>query len=88
MCMYMPRTGYSSKSTVMVFTGGCRTYRKTLVERSKHTATPVKKKKQERSRKQRVSMKSYGMYIPIIIILLSTQSYERRGKVVKEGRET
>ena len=52
----------------MVFTGGCRTYRKTLVERGKHTATPVKKRKQERSRKQRVNIKSYGhTYILVIV---------------------
>ena len=52
----------------MVFTGGCRTYRKTLVERNKHIATPVKKRKQERSRKQRVSIKSYG-YTYILVIV-------------------
>lgn len=77
----MPAGG---SSQLMVFTGCCRTYRK----RGKHTATPVKKRKQERSRKQRVSIKSYRTYIHTSNrLLLSTQSYERRGKMVKEGRE-
>ena len=40
---------------LFICTGGCRTYRKTLAEKSKHAATAIKKKKFDRSRKQRVS---------------------------------
>lgn len=61
--------------------GGCRTYRKTLAEKSKHAATPIKKKKLERSRKQRVSevpevflcthsevlLKYYLIYVGIVL---------------------
>ena len=74
-------------ATFFFFKGGCRTYRKTLSERNKHTATPVKKKKQERSRKQRVRHFSFITYLEILLSV-PTQSYERRGKVVKEGKET
>lgn len=38
---------------------GCKTYKKTLAEREKHTRTPVKLQKQIRSRKQRVCMFIY-----------------------------
>ena len=38
---------------------GCKTYKKTLTERSKHMSTPVKRKKQLRSLKQRVGYQSF-----------------------------
>ena len=34
-------------NNVYFFTGGCKTYRKTLAEKSKHIVTPVVKNKQK-----------------------------------------
>jgi hypothetical protein len=50
---------------------GCRTYRKTLAEKHKNMTTPVKKKKQERSRKQRVCWTNkYRECVPPLCMLV------------------
>ena len=40
---------------VLLYIEGCKTYRRSLAEKPKSMSTPVKKKKQLRSLKQRVS---------------------------------
>lgn len=46
---------------ILINPGGCKTHKKTLTERSRHATTPLKRKKQLRSRKQWVS--SYRLYL-------------------------
>lgn len=47
--------------TTVLDVGGCKTYKKTIAERPKHDSTPIKAKKQMRSRKQRVSLFSKSL---------------------------